>query len=200
MCSYIEDCARRLSVATVVEHLRRTGNPHTVDFLANSLRLAMSREVTMSPLDPRRQARLLARDAAQLAIPVWFVVNLQDPLQDDGVLGFLDELLDQVRSDSVIAQSLRLTVLANDLSALDLTNLPDGLHRYTLPEIAHDEIGEWLERATPGLDKHKYALAARNILEVVDEWGPAPEMRLKYLAQHCVAAHGVLTGALNGRR
>ncbi|WP_330277818.1 hypothetical protein OG205_20390 [Lentzea sp. NBC_00516] len=199
MCAYVEDLARQHSVVPVVNHLRRTGDACVVEYLVTRLRMSIPLSAPVFTLDPRRQARLLARDADG-GRPTWFVVNLQGSEQDEGVLAFVDELLNEVQQDPLYSGGLRMIVLADDLLASGLNNLPDAAHRHTLPEITCAELEQWFALALPGRSATDYAKAAAMVLEQVDAWKPSPHMRLSYVAQHCAAVHRHLTGVLNGHR
>ncbi len=196
MCCYIERCAKQHNVPVVVEHLRWFGDPGALDSLEMQLRLKVPRRPGARDSghhEPERRAvvfaRELARDAAMAhaQAPLWFVVNVQEPVLDDGVLRFVDELLGMVRADDLVARRLRVTVLADDFTALGLVNRP--LARHVLPEIAEPEIASWLEAVAPGKNKRLYELAATVVTEDVASRQPSPSMRLRVLAQHCVLAH-----------
>jgi hypothetical protein len=194
MCCYIEGCAKQHNVPVVVEQLRRFGDPGALDSLEMQLRLKLPRRPGARGSvhhEPERRAvvfaRELARDAAMAQAPLWFVVNVQEPVLDDGVLRFVDELLGMVHADDMVAKRLRVTVLTDDFTALGLTNRPAA--RHVLPEIAEPEITRWLEAVAPGKDKRLYELFAAVVLEDVTSRQPSPGIRLRWLAQQCVLAH-----------
>jgi hypothetical protein len=193
MCHYIERCAKQHNVPVVVEHLRRFGDPGVLDSLEMQLRLKLPRRPGARGSvhhEPERRAvvfaRELARDAAMAQAPLWFVVNVQEPVLDDGVLRFVDELLGMVRADDLVANRLRVTVLTDDFTALGLANRPAA--RHVLPEIAAPEITRWLEAVAPGKDRKLYELAAAVVLEDVTSRQPSPNLRLRWLALQSVAA------------
>ncbi|ADJ48157.1 hypothetical protein AMES_6332 [Amycolatopsis mediterranei S699] len=203
MCSYIELCAQRhRKLVTVVEHLSCFDDPGVLDSVVTQLRMWVparpgARGTTHH--EPERRAaelaRDLARDAALGGTPVWFIANVLEAELDDGVLRFVDELLGQVQADPLVAKGLRITVLADDIAALGLTNLPGLDDRHTLPDITEPEIAAWLRDAAPGRDRRLYDLAARMVLTDVDARTHTPRMRLRLLAQQCVIAHRQLAGA-----
>ncbi len=201
MCSYLEHAARKHGVYTpVVEHLQRLDDPGVLDALVTQLRLTLGvRSEVVSPhVEPQRRAvalaRELARDAAFSPTPVWFVANVLEPVLDDGVLVFVDELLRLVQDDPVLARGVRVAVLA-DFATVSLRNLPGVEHRHALPEIAEGEVARWLAAAAPGKAQALYDLAACRVIDQVAARAPTPRLRLRHVALQCLEAHRVLAGA-----
>lgn len=166
-----------------------------------SMRLGQEPDLSTTHAEPERQATTLARQVALAApsapIPIWFVANVVNHVGlEEGVLAFVDELLRLVQSTPSIAKKLRVLVLCDQLSLLELENAPPLDARHTLPQITDVEIRQWLEAAVPGKEPALYELAAETVVRSLATAPPAGASRtLRWLSLKCRVAHGQLAGA-----
>ena len=198
MCAYIQHLARRhRGFRPVVAELRHAPDPGVLDALVAELRMALELDLNddTTHLDPERRAvvsaRKLTRDEEALLAPepVWLVANVVEVTGlEEGLLRFIDELLGQVQNTRVEDLRLHVVLLSNEVARLGLTNLPDLTARHVLPEVDEAAVTEWLAAAEPGKPEQMYATATAMVLRNVEARLPAPSLRLRWLAQHCIQA------------
>jgi hypothetical protein len=180
----------------VIRDLRPEPEPGTLFDVATELSMALGEvpDLETTHAEPERQATTLARQAALAApsapIPVWFLANVMEHAGlEEGVLVFVDELLRLVQSAPQIAAKLRVLVLCDQVSLLELENAPPLDARHTLPQITDTEIREWLEAAAPGKDPTLYQLAAETVVRSLEDEDVAPTKKLRLLSMSCKLAH-----------
>jgi len=203
MCAYIEHLARRDGAfQPVLAELRRSPDPGVLDSLVADLRLALGLDLETDTThhDPERQAVVLARrlamDAQLAPTPVWLLANVLEVTGlEDGVLRFLDELLGQVQQTPAGARRLRVVLLSDEISRLQLENLPELGARHVLPEVSEAEVSEWLEAAVPGKPPQLYSTATSLVLQTLELKRPPSSQRLEWLARSCIVAHRRLVRA-----
>jgi hypothetical protein len=185
----------------VIRELRPEPVPGALDDIVTDLWMAMAYhdivDLETTHEEPERQAKTLARRAALAAqsapLPVWFVANVMEQNGlEEGVLSFVDELLRLVQGTGQIAEKLRVIVLCDQLSLLELENPPPLKDRHTLPQISDVEIREWLQAAAPGKDPTLYELAAETVMRSLQSQSIAPARQLRRLSLSCALAHSKL--------
>jgi hypothetical protein len=144
--------------------------------------------------EPERQATILARQVAQAAAaapaPTWFVANVFDPGNlEPGVLPFVDDLLDLVQGTAAIATKLRVVVLCDQFSLLELENAPPVDARFTLPSITETEVREWFEASVPGKSAALYELTAGTVMTQMQQANLPSQRWLATLSAKCRKAH-----------
>jgi hypothetical protein len=198
MAAYIQHLADETDALTpVIREFRREPAPGVLFAVATDfwMKLGEIGDLDTTHTEPERQATTLARQIAFAApsspVPIWFVANVIDHTGlEDGLLGFLDELLRLVQETPEIAQKLRILVLCDRLQLLELQHPPPSDARYTLPPITEVEIREWLEAAAPGKAPTLYELAAETVIQSLVALEPS--IKLRRLAFCCKVAHGKL--------
>jgi hypothetical protein len=196
MTEYVRQLAAESEgFAPVVVELRPEPDPGVLLSMVAELAMVCGGDADLDTthVEPERQAVILARDIAQAAaaapVPTWFVANVvAHQGLEDGVLAFIDELLRLIATSPAVAAKLRVVILCDQLSLLDLQHAPPLEARHTLGQVDGDHIRAWLEAAAPGKDPALYALAADTIVSSLDGATPAPALRLQFTALKCKVA------------
>lgn len=182
----------------VIRELRPEPVPGALDDIVTEIWMAMASseiaDLETTHAEPERRAMTLARQVAFSAqaapVPVWIVANVMDPAGlEEGVLTFLDEVLRLVQITPQIAEKLRVVVLCDQISLLELENPPPLEARHALPQITDTEIRQWLEAAAPGKHSTLYQLAAETVMRSLEGAAIAPARKLRRLAISCARAH-----------
>jgi len=202
MCAYIERLAgRHEGFRPVVTHLRQEPNPGVLDALVADLRIGLGLNFNddTTHIEPERRAVVSARslvlEATRAPSAAWLVANVIDAIGlEEGVLRFIDELLDQIQETPAELRRLRVVLLSDQVTGLGLEHLPDPAARYVLPEVDEAAITQWLMDAVPGKRAQLYSYATSIVLGRIEERRPLPAERLGWLARHCIAAHQLLVG------
>jgi hypothetical protein len=188
---------------TVLVDLRREPDHGVLFAMVTDLAIALGfvADLNTTHEEPERQATILARDVALASAaapsPTWFVANVMGRAADleDGVLAFVDELLGLVQATPPIGEKLRVLLLCDQLSVLELANPPPTDARHTLGQVSEVEIRQWFEAAVPGKPAMLYRLTTQSVIDNVDNVGPPIAKRLRYLSQQCRVAHRQLAAA-----
>jgi len=194
MGAYIRHLAERANAfEPVIRELRDEPQPGTLFDIVTELWLVLGEEADLETThaEPERQATTLAREtavAAQAApLPVWFVaIVMEHAGLEEGVLKFVDELLRLVQTSTDIAAKLRVLVLCDQLSLLELEHPP--LMRHALPEITEVEVGQWLQAVAPGKEAALYEVTATTLVDRLKSQDVAQSKLLRRLAQSCAIA------------
>jgi hypothetical protein len=199
MAAYIRHLADQTDAfEAVIRELRPEPAPGALDDVVAELWMALppgeNANLETTHAEPERHARTLALqvalDAQEAPSPVWFVANVMDHAGlEEGTLTFIDELLRLVQSTPPIAEKLRVVVLCDQLTLLELENAPPLAARHTLPQITDAEIRQWLEAAAPGRDPALYRLVAETVIRSIEGANVSPARKLRRLSMSCARAH-----------
>jgi hypothetical protein len=181
------------SFVPLVLKLRTEPVPGLLASIATKLWMVLNQppDTETTHAEPERQAVILARQLAEAALasptPTWVVANVLDHtgLADEGVIAFLDDLVRLVHETPSLPQKLRILILCDQLSLLELKNLPPSEARFTLGQVSGIEVREWLEAATPGKPEDLYQLATDRVMLSLDTDNPRVERRLEILSRKC---------------
>ena len=194
--NYIE----RLSQETdgfvpAIVHIRPEPRPGLLKKMVSDLSMALDIEpdLTTTHVEPERQAAVhvntLALDALTAPTTAWFVANFIDHRSlEQGVLTFVDALLGAVTSTPGLAEKLRVVVVCDQLSLLELDNAQALGARRTLTQITAAEIREWLEAAVPGKSGRLYDVTANGVIAALEAVPPEESDRLRIISIKCKRA------------
>ncbi len=194
--------AQTQSFEPVIVTLRPEPEPGVLYYVASELWNALREEADLDTThaEPDRQATTLALQIAvgapRAPTPIWFVANIvNDAGLEEGVLTFVDELLRLVQETPSIAEKLRVLVLCDQLSLLELDNPPPLEARHTLPQITDLEIQQWLEAVVPDKPADLYRLTAATLIQRLESVPLLPSRKLRWLSSQCALAHRKLAAA-----
>ena len=193
MAEYVRCLAREKGTfEPVVVELRQEPEPGVLESIVTELSVALDEQPDLDTthVEPERQATILARDIAQIALvtatPTWFVAHVVDSAGlEEGVLVFLDELLGLVQGTPAVGDKLRVLVLCDQLALLELKNAPPLDARHALAQPSDAEIRAWLEAAAPGKPEQIYDLFTDTVMTQLTKTNPALSRRLKWLSSQC---------------
>jgi hypothetical protein len=193
MVEYIRCLAlEKESFEPVVAELRKEPEPGVLESIVTDLSMALNEQPDLDTthVEPEGQAKILARDIAQVALvtptPTWFVARFVDSSGlEDGVLVFIDELLSLVQGTAAIGDKLRVVLLCDQLALLELENAPPLEARHALAQVGDAEIREWLEAAAPGKPQQVYDLFTQSVVKQLAQEDPPPPRRLKWVSSKC---------------
>jgi len=164
--------------------------------------LGIPADVRSTHAEPERAALAHANqivvDAMSAPAVAWFVAIVIDEKLEDGVLAFVDSLLGHVRSASPLAGKLRVIVVCQELSRLELDNAPALDVRHALTEVTDAEVREWFEAAVPGRPPEVYALSANAVMAKLSDLQGSSPRRLRQLSYQCGIVHRQLVEADTG--
>jgi hypothetical protein len=197
MVEYIRCLAlEKQSFEPVVVEVRKEPEPGVLESIVTDLSMALNElpDLDTTHVEPERQATILARDIAQLALvaptPTWLVARFVDGSGlEDGVLAFIDELLSLVQGTAAIGDKLRVVLLCDQLALLELDNAPPLEARHALAQVGDAEIRAWLEAAAPGKPQQVYELFTQSVVKQLAKEDPAPPRRLKWVSSKCAITH-----------
>jgi hypothetical protein len=191
------------SFVAVAKELRRDPNPGVLELLVAEVRDELGLGLAEDPThtEPERRAQVFARglmlDASTAPVPVWFVINVIDVTGlEPGLLRFVDELLSLVQQMPPGSSKVRVVLLTEAITLLNLANAPPADARFVLPEIGKPAVLDWLRLAVPGRPEPLYELSATQVIERAAA-KPAPS-RLGWLALQCKGAHHTLVATDDG--
>ncbi len=201
MSDYVCYLAREaLSFRPLVLKLRAEPVPGLLASIATKVWMMLEQppDTDTTHAEPERQAAILARQIATAALaaptPTWLVANVIDHagLEEEGVIAFLDELLRLVQTTQTVAQKLRVVVLCDQLSLLELKNPPPGDAKHTLGQVGEVEVRQWFEADTPGKPADLYQFTAERVMLSLETANPRLERRMETLALKCAGASKAL--------
>lgn len=193
----IGDYIERLSQETrafvpAIVHIRPEPRPGLLNKMVSDLAMALGiyPDLTTTHVEPERQAAVhvntLALDALTAPTTAWFVANVIDHRSlEQGVLTFLDALLGALKTTPELTEKLRVVVVCDQISLLELDNAPPLEARSTLTQVTAAEIREWLEAAVPGKSPGLYDLTANSVVTDLEAKPPEEFDRLRVVSMKC---------------
>jgi hypothetical protein len=193
MVEYIRSLAvEKGSFELAVVELRKEPEPGILESIVTELSVLLNEPPDMDTthVEPERQATILARDVAQIALdtaqPIWVVAHFVESTGlEEGVLAFIDELLGLVQGTAAIGAKLRILLLCDQLAVLELKNAPPLDARHALSQVSDGEIRAWLEAAAPGKPQQVYELFTDSVTRQLARANPALSRRLKWVSSRC---------------
>jgi hypothetical protein len=193
MVEYIRCLAvEKGSFEPVIVELRKEPEPGVLESVVTELSMSLGEQpdIDTTHVEPERQATILARDVAQIALtatePVWFVAHFVESTGlEAGVLVFVDELLSLVQGTAAVGAKLRILLLCDELAVLELKNAPPLDARHALSQVSDAEIRAWLEAAAPGKPPQVYDLFTASVMKQLAKANPALPRRLQWVSFNC---------------
>ena len=186
----------KLSFQPSVVELRKEPEPGVLASVVTQLSMAFGElpDLDTTHVEPERQATILARDIAQLALgaatPTWFVARFADSSGlEEGLLVFFDELLGLVQQTPAVGDKLRVVLVCDQVGLLELKNAPPLEARHTLSQVSDAEIRAWLEAAAPGKPPQVYELFTQTVMTRLETAAPPPQRRLELVSSTCAVTH-----------
>jgi hypothetical protein len=196
MAEYIRYLARETqSFDPAVVEIRREPEPGVLLSIVTQLSTALGQpaELDTTHVEPERQGTIFAREIAQLAsaspTTTWLVANIVDHSGlEEGVVRFVDELLGLVQRVPAVGDKLRVLVMCDQLTLLELENPPPLESRHTLAQVTDADIRAWFEAAAPGKPRELYELTTQTVIRKLQSANPALPRRLRLVSHHCAVA------------